>query len=182
MITGLWIFFSIAGCLFILKMVYALSVAVSIPVTAGALYVSTSHVRVMSFLNEVKMAPGQLFIDIGCGDGRALRKACRLYNVRGIGYEVNPLAFLKAKCLSLGHKNIRIFFKNFFKDKLSDADVIFCYLFPDVMKQVSKKLKSELKPGTVIGSCNFELPGFVPEKVLRPGNSLHNDPIYIYRM
>jgi hypothetical protein len=50
------------------------------------------------------------------------------------------------------------------------------------MSDLAAKFKANLKPGTVVVSCNFHLPGFIPEKVLRPGNSLHNSPIYIYRL
>jgi hypothetical protein len=72
--------------------------------------------------------------------------------------------------------------RNFWTADLSEADVVFCYLFPDLMKDLALKLKANLKPGAVVVSCNFDLPGFVPEQVLRPGNSLHNDPIYVYRL
>jgi hypothetical protein len=49
------------------------------------------------------------------------------------------------------------------------------------MRDLGAKLKSDLKPGAVVVSCNFDLPGFIPEQILRPGNSFHNDPIYVYR-
>ncbi len=93
---------------------------------------------------------------------------------------MNLLAYLKATLLCLGRKDIEIRWRNFWRVDLSDADVVFCYLFPDVMKDLSAKLKSDLKPGAVVVSCNFALPGFSPDQILRPGNSLHNDPIYIY--
>ena len=90
------------------------------------------------------------------------------------------MAYLKAKILSFGYKNVHILYKNFYQFDLSKADVVFCYLFPDVMKKLSKKIKSDLKKGAIFVSCNFELPGFVPDKTLRPEGSLHKDPIYIY--
>ena len=182
MITALYIFFAIFGTLFVLKLIYAVSVAVSIPVTEGALYVSTSGVRLKAFFDEVPMTPDQLFVDIGCGDGRALRLASARYGVKGIGYEINPLAFLKATALSLFRPSVRICYGNFFNHDISRADVVLCYLFPDVMKKVAEKFRSELSPGTVVGSFNFEIPGFVPVTILKPGNSLHNSPIYIYRI
>ncbi len=72
--------------------------------------------------------------------------------------------------------------RNFWNGDLSDADVVFCYLFSDVMKALSAKLRSDLKAGAVVVSCNFNLPGFSPDRILRHGNTLHNDPIYIYRV
>ncbi|UCH21123.1 MAG: class I SAM-dependent methyltransferase [Deltaproteobacteria bacterium] len=178
----IWIFIILAGGLFVLKMAYALSVALVLPVTKGALYVSTSNVRIAAFMEAVPMKTAQLLVDLGCGDGRVLRKARKTYGVRAIGFELNPLAYLSARVACLGTSSVEIRFQSFWKADLSKADIVFCYLFPDVMKPLANKLRSELKPGAVIVSCNFVLPDMVPERVLRPGNSLHNDPIYIYRI
>jgi hypothetical protein len=126
------------------------------------------------------MKAAQLLIDLGCGDGRVLRQARKRYGVRAIGYELNLLAYLTAQLLSLGREGIEIRYRNFFTADLTKADVVFCYLFTDVMQDLATKLKSSLSSGTVVVSCNFALPGFNPLKMLRPGNSLHNDPIYVY--
>ena len=177
----IFIFIVVAGVFFCLKLAYVLSTAVVLSATQGALYVSTSRVRISAFLDAVPMKAGQLLVDIGCGDGRVLRQVRRRYEVRAVGYELNLLAYVKAKLLCFGRKNIQIRWRNFWTVDLSEADVVFCYLFPDVMRNLAAKLKSDLKPGAVVVSCNFHLPGFSPERVLRPGNSLHNDPIYVYR-
>ena len=123
---------------------------------------------------------GGLIVHLGCGDGRILRKVYKQYGVKAIGYEMNPLAYVKARILSLGLKSIRIRLRNFWKVNLSNADMIFCYLYPDVMRELSKKLRKELRPGAVVVSFNFALPDWQSARVLRPGNNLHNDPIYIY--
>lgn len=182
MYTWIWLFLILIGILFGLKATYVFCTAMVLPATRGALYVSTSRVRISAFMDAVPMRPGQLLVDIGCGDGRVLRQARKRYGVRAIGYELNLLAYLKAKLLCLGFRDIKVRLRDFWTVDLSDADVVFCYLFPDVMRDLSAKLKSELKPGTVVVSCNFDLPGFCPDQVLRPGNSLHNSPIYLYRL
>jgi trans-aconitate methyltransferase len=171
-----------AGSLFLLKMAYVLSVAVVLPVTRGALYVSTSRKRIAAFLDAVPVQPGQVVIDLGCGDGRVLRMVRRRYGTCTIGYEMNPVAYIKARILCAGVGDISVRMQNFWKADLSAADVVFCYLFPDVMVRLSEKLRRELKPGATVVSCNFELPGWQPGRILRPGNSLHNDPIYIYKI
>ena len=174
-------FLVIAGVFFGIKLAYVLCTAVVLPATRGALYVSTSRVRISAFLDAVPMCAGQLLVDIGCGDGRVLRQVRRKYEVRAVGYELNLLAYVKARLLCFGHEDIQVKWRNFWTVDLSNADVVFCYLFPDVMKDLAAKLQSDLKPGAVVVSCNFHLPGCSPERVLRPGNSLHNDPIYVYR-
>jgi len=174
-------FILLAGGLFALKMIYALSVALVLPVTRGALYVSTSRKRIGAFLNAVPMQAGQVLMDLGCGDGRVLRSVRNRYGVRAIGYELNLMAYTKARLLCLGMKGIEIRLQNFWKIDLSEADVIFCYLYPDVLQDLCVKLGKELKPGAVVVSCNFALPQWRPDRVLRPEHSLHNDPIYIYK-
>ena len=177
----IWIFLILAGSLFALKMTYVLCTALALPATQGALYVSTSKTRIAAFIEAVPMKNGQMLVDLGCGDGRVLRRASKVYNVRCVGYEINLLAYIKAQVLSVGLKQVEIRRKNFWLQNLSMADVVFFYLYPDVMQKLSKKLKAELKPGAVVVSGNFALPGFKPVRVLRPKGNLHNDPLYIYR-
>ena len=179
--TWIWLFIILTGSLFGLKMIYILCVAAALSATQGALYVSTTRARIAAFIAAVPMKPGQVLVDLGCGDGRVLRYARRHYNIRAIGFEVNLLAYLKARILGLGLKNIELRFKDFWSQNLAEADVVFCYLFPDVMQKLSAKLKAELKPGTLVVSCNFALPGISLLRILRPEGSLHSDPLYIYR-
>ena len=178
----IWIFILLAGGLFGLKMTYILCTALALPATQGALYVSTTRTRIAAFLAAVPMKKGQTLVDLGCGDGRVLRRANKKYQVRAIGYEINLLAYIKAQVLSIGRKYVAIRRKNFWTQNLADADIVFCYLYPDVMQKLSVKLSAELKPGTLVVSCNFSLPGFQPSKVLRPKGDLHNDPVYIYQV
>ena len=176
------IFLVLTGILFGAKMLYAFSVALALPVTRGALYVSTSRKRIEAFANELNMKPGQVLIDLGCGDGRVLRCIRRRFGARVIGYELNLLAYLKARLMCLGRRGITIRFRDFRKVDLSDADVVFCYLFPDVLPELSIKLGSELKPGAAVVSANFAIPGWRPQQVLRGGHDLQSDPLYFYRV
>ena len=175
-----WLFIIFAGGLFAIKMAYVLCTAMVLPTTQGTLFVSTSRARIRAFIEAVPMKAGQLLVDLGCGDGRILRQAHKRYRVRAIGYEVNLMAYLKARLLSFSLKNIEIKRRNFWSANL--ADVVVCYLYPDVMKKLAAKLRATLKPGAVIVSCNFGLPGFQPIRVLHPAGALHGDPVYIYRV
>ena len=182
MATWIWVFIILAGGLFALKIIYALSVALVLPITQGALYVSTSRAKIAAFIDAVPMKADQMLVDLGCGDGRVLREAHKRYGVRTVGYEINPLAYLKARLLSIGFNKIKIKRQNFWKADLSQADVVFCYLYPDVMKRLAAKLVAGLKPGAIIVSSNFSLPGFVPSRILRLERNLHRDPMYVYHL
>ena len=64
--------------------------------------------RVAAFADAVPMKPGQLLVDLGCGDGRVLRMASKRYGVKTIGYEVNWMAYLIARLLCMGDRTIKI--------------------------------------------------------------------------
>jgi SAM-dependent methyltransferase len=182
MATWVWIFIILAGGLFGLKILYVLSIALVLPITQGALYVSTSRKKIAAFIDAVPMKADQVLVDLGCGDGRVLREARKRYGIRTIGYEINPLAYLKARLFSLGFSKIKIERQNFWEADLSGVDVVYCYLYPDVMKKLAAKLKSGLKAGAIVVSSNFPLPELIPSKILHPESSLHIDPMYVYRI
>ena len=128
------------------------------------------------------MKPGQVLVDLGCGDGRVLRRMHRRFDVAAVGYERNLLAYVNARMRCLGRRGITVRFRDFRKADLSGTDVVFFYLFPDVLPALSIKLSRELKPGAVVVSANFAIPNWRPERVLRSGCGRHGDPLYLYKM
>jgi SAM-dependent methyltransferase len=180
--TWLVIVFTLLAAAAVLKLLHALAIVVVHPVTQGAMFTSTARVKIRKALDSVPMKPGELFVDIGCGDGRVLRAARKRYGVICRGFEVNPIAFIKAKLLSFGNRGIDVQYRNFWKVDLAKADIVSCYLFPDVMRRLGVKLAGELADGARVISYNFPIPGWKHQAVLRAASSLHNDPIYIYRI
>ena len=173
-------FLILAGGLFALKILYVVCTAGVLPFTQGALYVSTSQIRIRAFLDAVPMTPDHILYDLGCGDGRVLRAARRRYGVRGVGFEINPLAYVHALIRCLARPGLTVRWRDFRSADLAGADVVFCYLFPDMLKTIRPKLEKELRPGTRLVSCNFPLPQHSPSEVIRPEPARHSDPIYIY--
>lgn len=171
----------IIGSLFIVKLVFVSSILSVFAITRGAMFHPSASIRVRTFLDAVPMKNDELLIDIGCGDGRVLSAARKRYGVRAIGFEVNPLAFLLAKLRTLGKRGITVQYRNFWKVDVGEADILFCYLFPDVMEKVARKLELELHPGARVVSGNFPLPGWKHLNVFYPASSLNNSPIYLYR-
>lgn len=180
MSTWIIIVFIVIGSLVALKLLVTFSLVSVFPITRGAMFHPSAHIRVRTFLDHVPMKANDLLVDIGCGDGRVLKEAARRYGVRAVGFEVNPLAYALARLRTLGMKGIEIRWRDFWNVNIRDADVVFCYLFPDVMERLAKKLEAELRPGTRVISCNFPLPGWQHSEVLYPESSLHGDPIYCY--
>lgn len=178
----LLIFIATLGLILILtKLLMVGSILAAFPITQGAMFHPTASVRIKTVLDVVPMSKDEFFVDLGCGDGRVLVGAAKRYGVCALGYEVNPLAYALAKVKTIGNKKVKVKFGNFWQKNLGDADVVFCYLFPDVMGKLAEKLSQELRPGTRVISCNFPLPGWKEEQVLYPPSARHGDPIYVYR-
>ncbi|OAG28331.1 methyltransferase domain-containing protein [Thermodesulfatator autotrophicus] len=161
-----------------IKLCYAIGTISVIRRTKGALFVSTSKAKIEAILDELEGQANFHLVDLGCGDGRFLRAVYRRLGVAGEGYEINPWAYFLARLKNiLTGMPIKIYRKNFFEADLSKYDVIFFYLFPDLLLDLAPKLRKEAKPGAIFISANFPLPGFKPYKVLKV-----EDPIYFYRV
>jgi SAM-dependent methyltransferase len=117
------------------------------------------------FLN-INIPKNSLIYDLGCGDGGFLFFAEKMGH-RAIGYELSVYPFLKCLLKKLFSKSaIKIKRKNFFKENLKDADLVFVFLVEKVMKKLGDKLMEDLKPGTIVISYGFKIPGWEIEKIL----------------
>jgi ribosomal protein L11 methylase PrmA len=164
-----------------LKITFALLTGLSSFKTGGAMFTTTHRSKIKKILEVVPMRQGQILYDLGCGDGRFLIAAWRRYKVKAIGFEINLWAYLLSRFrLGLRQSHVSIHFQDFWKADLSDADIVFCYLFPDVMGKLREKLSKELRAGAKVISSNFEIPGWRPEKIVAASHFIHTDPIYIY--
>jgi len=123
-------------------------------------------------MEMAKVSPEDVIYDLGCGDGRMLLVAAMRYHARAVGIEIDPLRYLWCQFLItiLGQrKRIRIVFGNLFNKDLSQADVVMCYLMPDALTKLEKKLKQELRAGTRVVSNKFTFPTL--EKVQEDGEA-----------
>ncbi len=161
-----------------LKLCYALGTVLVLRRTKGALFVSTSRAKIEAILAALGPLPKETkFVDLGCGDGRLLRAVYQRFGIVGVGFEINPWAYFLARVKNfLARTPAKIRRKDFFEEDLGKYDVIFCYLFPDVLKELAPKLDREVQPGAIVVSANFPVPGWTPYLVLKI-----EDPLYFYR-
>jgi SAM-dependent methyltransferase len=147
-------------------------------------YIRTSKDLIKKIIQEVNFNENATVYELGCGDGRFLRELSKNKNIRCIGYEYSPAPYLLSRMFNLlAKKKIKVYFKNFFKENLSDADYIFCYLIPGEMDALQSKFENELKSGTIIISNTFSIKKWQPLKVINlEKRGFLSNKIYIYKI
>lgn len=173
------VLFSIAGLVLMMALIIGSS-AIAIFLTRVP-FAPTPEKRVKIVFDNLNLKAGQIFYDLGCGDGRFLLEAERR-GIKATGFEVSPWVYLRAKLnLWKNHCQAKIIYKNFYSVNLADADGIFCFLMDEVMPKVERKLEKELTTGTKVAAYGFALPNWQPEKIidLNPPNK-KSSKIYFY--
>lgn len=130
---------------------------------SGPPYVRSSASRMKTMLALVDIKEGERVYDLGCGDGGLLIAAAKS-GADATGYELSLLAYMIAQIRVFDLRNAHVKFRDFWREDISDADVVFCYLVPSVMERFTKEIWPTLKPGTRVISNAFALPGIEPTK------------------
>lgn len=120
------------------------------------------------------------FLDIGAGTGTVIDAIARSHPqavVRGV--ERAPLPFLVAFVRALFRaRRYRVSWGNLWNTDLSGADVVYAYLSPAPMAALWEKARREMRPGTLLVSFRFIVPGVVPARTIPVGSNF----LYVWRM
>ncbi|MFH1367214.1 MAG: class I SAM-dependent methyltransferase [Patescibacteria group bacterium] len=167
---------SLIALAFTLNAFYAL-LKVKVP------YVATPDWAIKYIIKNIPFKDGSVAYDLGCGDARflvALKK--KFPNIKATGYELAWWPYLNAR-QKIRKSRLAIDLKreNFYNVRLSEADVIFCFLIHSIMPRLEKKLLEELKPGALIISYGFKFPNWKPREVIANPDKPNGSKINIYQ-
>ncbi len=127
----------------------------------GAPYVPIRKKLVKDLLTFGGLSKGDIFYDLGSGDGRVLISATKDFGVeKVVGYEIAPWPYLESRFLikhSRLDSRISVYRKNFFKTNLREALFIYMYLFPGLVDKLAYKIASECQAGTKILCPSFPI-------------------------
>jgi predicted RNA methylase len=135
-----------------------------------------------------QLKPGEVFFDLGAGDGRAVIMAAKDFGARAVGVELRE--DLVKKALSSVYEQglqdrVTIVNGDMFGVDLSSADVVFLYLTTSANEKVKPKLEAELKQGVRVVSHDYEIVGWKPVKVENfcenPTLGYPSHTIYLYK-
>ncbi len=121
-----------------------------------------SHPKIHTLLEKlVPEDPGQQFLDLGSGmGGMCLHLATQRPDCKVFGIEMAPLpwlvSYLRARCRHISCMFLRGDYKNY---SLQNYSVIFAYLSPAAMPALWEKACLEMKPGALLVSYEFGIPG-----------------------
>lgn len=129
----------------------------------AAPFMATKKRNIKKALEMSELRPGEIFYDLGSGTGRVLAIAARDFGAKAKGFELSYYHYCLSKInifLRGLSGPIRIFWKNFFNENVSDADVIFCWLTPRAFVKLKEKFEKELKQGARVVTFSSPLPGW----------------------
>lgn len=122
----------------------------------GAPYLPTFQTEIDRLFKDTRLPKGALVIDLGSGDGRLLKTAAKK-GYRAVGYEINPVLWLLSSWRLRKLKSAKVRFRSLWKADLTEADMVFIFGITRIMPGLEAKLKSELRPGSVVACNTFEL-------------------------
>jgi len=143
-------------------------------------------IRQMLILAQLK--PGEVFFDLGAGDGRAVIMAAKDFGARAVGVELREDLVKKAlsTIYEYGLQNrVTMVSGDMFNVDLTSADVVFLYLTTSANEKIKPKLESELKSGVRLVSHDYEIVGWKPVKTENfcenPQLGYPSHTIYLYK-
>lgn len=167
-------------------LVLVLLIALSIVWTTlqtGISPMMSSDKACQAMLDSMEIPENGPLIDLGSGWGTLVIAVARKYpNQQVIGYELSWFPWMVSiiRKYSLHLDNLTLYRKDFKKTELSNASILFCYLFPGGMVDLHKKLKRELFNEILIVSNTFALPSCQPTKTIWL-KDIYQTPIYVYQ-
>lgn len=145
-----------------------------------------SATAVMRAVIEARVLPKEgLILDLGCGDGKALRMLARAgYRGPLVGYERAFFPWLHSRFWSLfDRSSVIIRREDFARAPLEEAKGVYVFLLSAVLADFAPVLAQRLKPGTVVVSAEFAIAGWTPELVLvARGVTAKEAKVFVYRV
>lgn len=128
-----------------------------------------------------EMKPGEIFYDLGCGNGKVVLYANKKFQAKAIGLEISLPMYLVCKIRQLinYNKNLVFKFRNLYKEDLSQADLVYFFAKSDKVAKLKAKLERELKPGCRVISYVFPIEGW--REIVKDKPKPKDIAIYLYK-
>jgi len=138
-------------------------------------FVPTTEEAVAAMLKLADVKKTDVVYDLGCGDGRIVIAAAKIYGAHAVGIDINPVRLAEAnenlkKAGPDVAKLVRFEDNDLFEADIHEATVVTLFLLSSVNLKLRPKLLADLKPGTRVVSNTFDMGDWKPEKEFIVGN------------
>lgn len=147
-------------------------------------FVPTPQLVVEEMLKMAKVTRDDVVYDLGCGDGRMVITAAKMFGARGVGVDLdqNLIKVSNLRAREKGVLNLVKFVKgDLFQTDLKEATVVALYLTPELNVRLRQKFFRELKPGARIVSNDFNMGDWKPDDMGRLSDVQYEYPDKVYR-
>lgn len=146
-------------------------------------YVPTTGEVVEAMLAMAEVGKDDVLYDLGCGDGRIVNTAAKIYGTRGVGIDLDPQRI--KECLENAKKmgveeRVQFFLTDLFEADISDATVLALYLHPEINIRLRPKILKELNPGTRIVSHDFDMGKWKADKEILIDDNWEIHAVYFW--
>jgi SAM-dependent methyltransferase len=131
------------------------------------IYVPTPQEVVDRMLEMAQVKASDFVIDLGCGDGRNVITAAKVYGTRGFGVDIDPERIKEAReNAEKAGVTDKVEFRvaNLFETKIGNADVMMMYLLSTINLKLRPRILDELKPGSRVVSHAFDMGDWKPDQ------------------
>jgi len=169
LMTGVWVFWVTA---------YSQEPMPEVP------YVPTPQEVVVEMLKMAAVTPNDVVYDLGCGDGRIVITAAKVFGARGVGVDNDPNLIQQSNenARKAGVTDrVKFIEQDLFETDIREASVVTLYLLPELNLQLRPKLLRDLRPGSRIVAHEFDMGDWKPDRVGRvPKVKLYYHPTIPY--
>ena len=174
------IFLIIIGLILAVILVFALIEFINIVFRNFAPFFLTNKKVINLILKNIAIKDTGTVYELGSGLAWFLRAVEKKYKrATLIGVEYSPFTYLLANLvLQKNHSKIKMLHKDLFNVNLKEADLIYCFLLPEMLDKLADKLQNECRLGTVVVSYLFSIPNLELRKTI----DNNGDIIYFYEV
>jgi SAM-dependent methyltransferase len=135
--------------------------------TPDVVYVPTPQPVVEEMLRMAEVGANDIVYDLGCGDGRTVITAAKMFGARGVGIDIDPERIREsngnAKAAGVTNR-VKFLQKDLFASDIHEATAVTLYLLSSLNLKLRPILLQQLKPGTPIVSHDFGMGDWAPEQ------------------
>lgn len=161
-------------------LVVVFAVTIVIATLSFAPWLPIRRKEILRVFTIAQLQHGDIFYDLGCGDGRIVVAAAQRTRARAVGVELALPQYLMCLIRKAFHLRLPITFRygNLFNAAIADADVVYLFgLSSKLGPRLTKKFQQDLRPGTRIVSYAFPIQGWTPVRVDHPAGMR---AVYLY--